>query len=58
MKGRFDDLLKWPFTGKVTVQLLNWLHDCGHIQNIVSFDDAAGDKVRARVLNGIYAATG
>ena len=58
MKGRFDDSLKWPFTGKVTVQLLNWLHDRGHIQNIVSFDDAAGDKVRARVLNGKYAATG
>ena len=34
------------------------LHDCGHIHNIVSFDDAAGDKVRARVLNGKYAATG
>ena len=30
----------------------------GHIQNIVSLDDAANDKVRARVLNGKYTATG
>ena len=40
-------------------RLLDYLlHNCGHIQNIVSFDDAAGDKVRAHVLNGKYAATG
>ena len=58
MRGRFDESLKWPFTGKVTVQLLNWKADKGHIQNIVSFDDAAGDKVRARVTSGKYAATG
>ena len=58
MRGRFDESLKWPFTGKVTVQLLNWRADKGHIQNIVSFDDAAGDKVRARVTSGKYAATG
>jgi hypothetical protein len=58
MKGEFDDFLKWPFTGKVTVQLLNWLSDRGHIQNIVTFDDGAGDKVRSRVTNGKYAATG
>ena len=58
MKGKFDDSLKWPFSGKVTVQLLNWVADRGHIQNIVSFDDAAGEKVRARVTNGKYAATG
>ena len=58
MKGKHDEALKWPFMGKVTVQLLNWLEDRGHIQNIVSFDDAAGDKVRSRVTSGECAATG
>ena len=58
MKGRFDDSLMWPFSGKVTVQLLNWLADRDHIQNTVSFDDEVDEKVRARVTNGKYAATG
>ena len=37
MRRRFDESLKLPFTGKVTVQLLNWrAADKGHIQNIIS----------------------
>ena len=52
------ETLKWPFTGKFIVQLLNWRADKGHIQNIILYDDAVGDKVKARVTSGKYAATG
>ena len=58
MRGLHDEALRWPFTGKVTVQLLNWRVDRGHIQNIIAFDDQAGDKVRQRVTAGECAATG
>ena len=30
MKGENDDLLPWPFTGKVTFELLNQLEDKNH----------------------------
>ena len=58
MRGLHDEALEWPFTGKVTVQLLNWKLDRGHIQNIIAFDDQAGSKVRQRVTAGECAATG
>ena len=58
MKGLHDEALKWPFTGRVTVQLLNWKSDRGHVQNVIAFDDHAGDKVRQRVTAGECAATG
>ena len=40
MKGEYDDSLKWPFRGEVTIQLLNQLDDDGghHEQRIV-FDE-------------------
>ena len=30
MEGQNDDNLPWPFTGKVTVELLNQLEDDNH----------------------------
>ncbi len=58
MKGLHDEALKWPFGGKVTVQLLNWNADQRHVQNIIAFDDQAGSKVRQRVTSGEVAPTG
>ena len=31
MQGEFDDQLKWPFRGHVTVQLLNQMGEAGHL---------------------------
>lgn len=25
MQGNFDNALEWPYTGSITVQLLNWI---------------------------------
>ena len=37
MKGENDDHLPWPFTGKVTVELLNQLEDNNHYCKIMAF---------------------
>ena len=37
MKGENDDHLPWPFTGKVTVELLNQLEDRNHLSKSVTF---------------------
>ena len=37
MKGRNDDNLPWPFTGEVTITLLNQLEDKNHYRRSVSF---------------------
>ena len=42
MKGEFDDLLKWPFCGDVTIQLKKT--DPPHYQKIRSFDNATPDE--------------
>ena len=36
MKGENDDSLKWPFSGDIIIQLLNWREDKGHVEKIVS----------------------
>ena len=37
MRGRNDDNLPWPFTGKVTITLLNQLEDENHHTRTISF---------------------
>ena len=44
MRGEYDDQLKWPFNGKVTVRLLNikkqdgLAQDSGHLDSTIIFD--------------------
>ncbi len=47
MKGDNDDSLSWPFTGTVTVELLNQLEDKNHHKLIIPFlaDSVAGQRV-------------
>ena len=46
MKGEFDDQLKWPFRGEVTVKLLNQKQARGHHDGTVSCtDDTPGSRV-------------
>ena len=35
MRGEFDDQLKWPFQGKITVQILNWICDQRHATRVM-----------------------
>ena len=39
MQGEYDDQLKWPFCGDITIQLLNQRRDEGHWERTVHFDD-------------------
>ena len=46
MKGDHDDLLKWPFTGTIIVEVLNWKEDKGHHKKILTIDtNDSFDKV-------------
>ncbi len=47
MKGDHDDTLTWPFTGSVTVELLNQLEDKNHLKETTTFlvDQEASKRV-------------
>ena len=57
MKGRNDDNLPWPFTGEVTVTLLNQLEDENHHTDTVSFPEDS-DETNERVVDDERAAEG
>ena len=50
MKGDNDDSLTWPFTGTVTIELLNQLEDKNHYKLSVTF--TADNEVSKRVVIG------
>ncbi len=56
MKGDNDDSLSWPFTGIVTIELLNQLEDKNHLKIKIKFlpDNVASQ----RVVDGERAANG
>ena len=51
MKGQHDDHLKWPFTGTIIIEVLNWLEDKGHHKQVFSIDPNDG---LVRVTKGEY----
>ena len=51
MKGRYDDLLKWPFRGTVTLQLVDQLEQKDHIIHMVTFHENVGCEFSGRVTN-------
>ena len=55
MQGPFDDYLKWPFRGEITIQIVNQVGDHDHVEVVISYtngtDDTAGrvtDEERAK----------
>ena len=61
MRGEFDDHLKWPFQGRVTVAMLNQLEDNHHITKttaFTAFTDKAEAKHVGRVTDGERAPSG
>ena len=52
MKGENDDNLIWPFTGVVTVELLNQLADKAHHQNTITYPEDKDDTTNRRVVDG------
>ena len=58
MKGEYDDDLKWPFRGDITIQLLNQMRDDeADLTRVldVAYDDDFGDRVLEgeRSVNGL-----
>ena len=51
MKGEYDKSLKWPFNSEITIQLLNWREDKGHVEKTIDHYNASL-KCRTRVTQG------
>ena len=49
MKGEFDDHLKWPFRGHVTIAMLNQLEDTHHTTRTITFTNTTENKIIGRV---------
>ena len=50
MRGEFDDELKWPFRGKVTINMMNQEEDKNHVTWIIKLDDSGPAVVTERVI--------
>ena len=57
-RGEYDDQLKWPFCGDITIQLLNQNKDEGHWEETVCFDDTVRDRRAGRVVGQEIATSG
>ena len=51
-QGKYDDHLKWPFRGAITVQIRNQAGDNGHYEKIIVFNDDVPDSSAGRVKSG------
>ena len=51
MKGQQDDHLQWPFTGTITIELLNWLEDEEHRKKNLEIDK---NRQLVKVTKGEY----
>ena len=51
MRGPFDDYLKWPFRGEVTIQIVNQVGDHDHVERIITFNDRTPDHVAGRMTD-------
>ena len=49
MQGLFDEHLKWPFRGKITIHIVNQAGDHDHIKGKLNFNDETGDQYCSRV---------
>ena len=49
MKGPFDDHLKWPFRGEITIQIVNQDGDHDHVEMTIPYNDKTADAYAGRV---------
>ena len=56
-KGEYDDSLKWPFNSEITIRLLNWREDKGHVEKTIDHYNAPL-QYRTRVTQGDTATAG
>ena len=58
MRGEFDEQLKWPYQGKVTVKAINQLQDKEHYTETIDSSSCTSADVISRVTNGERAPKG
>ena len=58
MRGEFDDRLKWPFQGQITIAMLNQLEDNNHTTFTIRFANTTNSKAISRVTCGERAPSG
>ena len=51
MKGENDKSLKWPMNSEITIQVLNWREDKGHVEKIIDHYNTSIAN-RTRVVDG------
>ena len=44
MKGQFDDHLKWPLRGEITIQIVNQDGDHDHVEETIHYNDETPDN--------------
>ena len=52
MKGFYDDHLKWPFRGVITIKIVNQAGDHDHIDNTITYSEKTPDRLAGRVTLG------
>ena len=52
MKGLYDDHLKWPFRGNITIQIVNQAGDHDHVEMTIPYNDKTSDRCAGRVTMG------
>ena len=58
MCGPFDDYLKWPFRGEITIQIVNQVGDHNHIKRAIPYTAMTPDIYTSRVSSGERAENG
>ena len=49
MRGSYDNQLKWPFRGKITIQIVNQAGDHSHVGITTPYNDKTPDNSAGRV---------
>ena len=50
MKGPYDDHLKWPFRGEITIQIVNQAGDHSHVEKTSCYNDRTSNIYASRVI--------
>ena len=48
LQGQYDNNLKWPFYGEITIKLLNQVEDRKHFEKTLEFNDKTHDSITSR----------
>ena len=50
-QGPYDDHLKWPFRGEITIQIVNQAGDHSHVEKTIPYNDETPDTYAGRVID-------